>query len=654
VAIGAPAATLAAGPVPRVAIVVGPVGGTTPYYKGLADQAASAARKAGAQVVKVYSPNATWPAVQEALTGASIVVYLGHGNGWPSRYRDSLYPPTQDGFGLNPVAGVDDSNHQYFGESFVGSLKLAPNAVVVLSHLCYASGNSEPGLPEGSQSDAIQRVDNFAAGFLKAGAQAVVAEAHMGPAYYVKSLLAGQGSIERIFGSSPSENGIAPIATASVRTPGYTVHLDPESASGGYVRSLVSKGGLTADEVRHGAMGTGSTTIDQQPSEPSLVSTGVRFAQPSFKGLPVATTKSRLILPFSAGTRKSIPAGAEVSVRWDPLEVDTTVAPADPSIDVTPSASAAPGASQPPANANAGPTASAGPDANVAPAASPVPDVAPPVAPDVDLVVSEQLGSVVQPVAATITKKGLQVDISFPTAPGLYRLVPMLHTPDGVAYDAATQGLVTPVLVRVSPALAAAYGVQPDLTVAAGATAQLPIRVLNAGSKRWDLEVTALPTRIADEPGVVARTTVLRANLVVTWVSVTGSAVPEAVVNRLDDKVMAPGGSSALNVALTAPADAGDYLLLIDVVAPATGPLSSGGVHPAIVRVTVGPAAAPAPAANPAPDGSPAPGADNAPTAADPTDSGTTPAPVIPPRSVGHGGSAGQPDSTSGGPKRPD
>ena len=53
-------------------------------------------------VVELYSPNATWPAVREALQGASLVVYMGHGNGLPSRYRDALYPPTQNGFGLNP------------------------------------------------------------------------------------------------------------------------------------------------------------------------------------------------------------------------------------------------------------------------------------------------------------------------------------------------------------------------------------------------------------------------------------------------------------------------------------------------------------------------------------------------------------------------
>ncbi len=657
---GQAAPARAAAAVPKVAIVVGPVAGTTPYYKGLADQAAAAARTAGAEVVKVYSPDATWPAVQKALTGASIVVYLGHGNGWPSRYRDSLYPPTQNGFGLNPVAGVDDSHHQYFGEASVQTLHLAQNAVVVLSHLCYASGNSEPGLPEGTRSDAIQRVDNFAAGFLRAGAQAVVAEAHFGPAYYVRSLLADRGSIQHIFASSPTANGIDPIVTASQRTPGYTVRLDPERTDGGYVRSLVSRGGLTADQVRGGATGSASgsgTTVAEPPFEPSLVTTGVRFAQPTFKGLPVADTTSRLVLPFAAGDRTSIPAGAQVSVRWDPLALDSPIAPADPASDTTPTVSVPDGAAAnvgpaPAPGASAAPGPSGAPGASPSPGASPAPgpnaspDVAP-VAPDVDLVVSEQLGSVVQPAKAARTSKGLAVNVTFPQAPGLYRLVAMLHTPDGVAYDAATQALVTPVLVRIRPALAAAYGVQPALDVTSGADAELPIRVLNAGSKRWDLEVTAPPSRVAGEPGVMSRTTTLRANLVVTWISAAGQPVPDALVTRLDDAVMAPGGSSALTLGLTAPDQPGQYLLLVDVVAPSGGALSAEGVQPAIVRVTVDEAPAPVPT----PDDDAAPGPSASP-AADPSAApAVSPAPAASP-------STGTTDpgkaDTGGGPKRRD
>src|SRR5262245_48756683 len=58
---------------PKVVLVVGPVGSTTPYYKRLADQAAASAAKYTPNVVKVYSPEATWTNVKRAMQGASIV-----------------------------------------------------------------------------------------------------------------------------------------------------------------------------------------------------------------------------------------------------------------------------------------------------------------------------------------------------------------------------------------------------------------------------------------------------------------------------------------------------------------------------------------------------------------------------------------------------
>ena len=103
--------------VPKVVFIVGPAGAATDGYRAEARAAAAIARNYTPDVVELYSPNATWPAVKQALEGASLVVYMGHGNGWPSRYRDALYPPTQDGFGLNPKAGGNDATHQYFGEA---------------------------------------------------------------------------------------------------------------------------------------------------------------------------------------------------------------------------------------------------------------------------------------------------------------------------------------------------------------------------------------------------------------------------------------------------------------------------------------------------------------------------------------------------------
>ena len=134
----------------KVVVIVGPAGAATNRYRAQARSAAALARNYTPDVTEIYSPNATWPAVRKALQGASLVIYMGHGNGWPSKYRDSLYPPTQNGFGLNPTAPGNDYSHQYFGEGPIADdVRLAKNAVVLLNHLCYASGNTEPGSRRG-------------------------------------------------------------------------------------------------------------------------------------------------------------------------------------------------------------------------------------------------------------------------------------------------------------------------------------------------------------------------------------------------------------------------------------------------------------------------------------------------------------------------
>ena len=234
-----PGAVLAAAPDPRVVFVVGPVGGLTESYRSLARAGAVEARRWTDDVVEVYSPNATWPKVRAALQGASVVVYLGHGNGFPSPYGNELRRAVQDGFGLNPVAGRGDAAHQYFGEAPIAEqVRLAPGAVVLLFHLCYASGNSEPGVPEGAETVARQRVDNFAAGFLAAGASAVVADAFASPASYVRSLLGSKVSARAAWNrSSTAHDNVR--AFASARTPGAVALMDPERASSGFTRSLV-------------------------------------------------------------------------------------------------------------------------------------------------------------------------------------------------------------------------------------------------------------------------------------------------------------------------------------------------------------------------------------------------------------------------------
>lgn len=70
----------------KVVIVVGPVGSMTGYFKDVGDGVAAVARSYGASVTKIYTPYATWSRVKNAVQGANVLVYIGHGNGWPSPY----------------------------------------------------------------------------------------------------------------------------------------------------------------------------------------------------------------------------------------------------------------------------------------------------------------------------------------------------------------------------------------------------------------------------------------------------------------------------------------------------------------------------------------------------------------------------------------
>lgn len=244
-----PGASAASPPQPRVVIIVGPVGGSTAAYKADADAAYAEARKYTTDVTRVYTPNATWTAARRALQGASVVIYLGHGNGFPSPYRSSPWPYSENGLGLNPKAGVDNTTTRYYGEYYLArDVVLAPNAIVLLHHLCYASGNSESGRPLPNLTQAKQRVDNMAAGWLRTGARAVVAEAHYSPAWYVRQLFTTHKTVDRIFHDAPSFNGHA-FTFRSSRTPGASAEMDPDGTPGGYWRAVTGWLSTPTDDI---------------------------------------------------------------------------------------------------------------------------------------------------------------------------------------------------------------------------------------------------------------------------------------------------------------------------------------------------------------------------------------------------------------------
>jgi PKD repeat protein len=180
----------------KVVIIVGPVASLSSDYRSRGDSIASAATALGATVVKVYTPNATWANVRAAVSGANIIVYIGHGSGYPNPYGSTLLTDRTNGWGLNRIAGVDSSDPTgdgdnlstqmvYCGEAALegkpltsynsaycsgGPITPAPGFVMVFSNACYApgAGETEETTPSSEQT-ALARVNYYSRAFLALG-----------------------------------------------------------------------------------------------------------------------------------------------------------------------------------------------------------------------------------------------------------------------------------------------------------------------------------------------------------------------------------------------------------------------------------------------------------------------------------------------------
>lgn len=235
----------------KVVIVVGPVGHQTAAFKRWANEVAAEARSHGAKVVKIYSPFATWARVKRAAKGAHMLVYMGHGNGWPSPYGP-FQRRTKNGMGLNARGGRGNHNHKYYGEKFIArELELARNSIVLLMHVCYASGNPEWGRRAPTKRVAKRRVDNFGAGFLQAGARVVIAETLGKADYILHGLFETNKTMREIFWSAPNAVEKFRLGFESDRTPWAKAILDPNpKIKGAYWRSIIGALGMRAGAWR--------------------------------------------------------------------------------------------------------------------------------------------------------------------------------------------------------------------------------------------------------------------------------------------------------------------------------------------------------------------------------------------------------------------
>jgi len=262
-----PAATAAASG-PKVAIIVGPAGSQTAANKDWANAAAREALRHTSNVAKVYSPSATWSRVKAAMTGAALVVYVGRGYGVPSPKTSVLNRWVDHGFGLNPVAGVDNIRLRFYGEAYIRTARLAPSALVLLHRMDYASGMSPAGSSQPTASVAWRRVDNYGAGFLAAGASVVIAEASSSPGYYVRAVFTRNTSLDAVWRGAPSFHGNVRSFSSS-RTSRATGRTDPIRATSGFTRSIIGRPDTRTSAVRQEPTSCGATLqskIDAAPA----------------------------------------------------------------------------------------------------------------------------------------------------------------------------------------------------------------------------------------------------------------------------------------------------------------------------------------------------------------------------------------------------
>ena len=124
---------------------------------------------------------------------------------------------------------------------------------MILNRLCYASGNSEWGMANPTKTTAIKRVDNYGAGFLRAGAKAVFAHAIESARYTIVRAVHGRsGRWTR--SSWPTRRRAGPATSTSTRPgpPAMKAHMDPPR-SGKYWRSVIGDLSMKASEWRAGA-----------------------------------------------------------------------------------------------------------------------------------------------------------------------------------------------------------------------------------------------------------------------------------------------------------------------------------------------------------------------------------------------------------------
>ena len=289
---------------------------------------------------------------------------------------------------------------------------------------------------------ARQRVDNFAAGFIKAGAAAVVAEAYASPNHMVRTVLAGQRSIEAAWRGAPTANGTTPSRSRARAATGTWRRWIPSGPTPGSRarsssrRAWLRRTSCATRAAAHWVPPPRSQPRPPRPLVPTLAGTGIEIGVPSFQGSTAAGGKINYRIPFKIADRDKLPKKLQASARWDLIEAAVDLAPRR-------------------RRKRTGPRPR-GRRRRTS-----------------DSITAERIGDVIAPAKLKIGQGQMAVHVATPAAPGRYRLTVTLHDEDGVAYDPVTQAQVPSLIFRVTGDLDAGFDAPAALDLAPGATADL-------------------------------------------------------------------------------------------------------------------------------------------------------------------------------------
>ena len=259
------------------------------------------------------------------MTGASIVVYLGHGNGWPSLYRDQLTPSTQNGMGLNPNVGCRTRTST---SARTGSARRSS------SRRTRSWSSATSATRAATPSRACPRERSRSA----SSASTTTRPASSGPARrpssprptWGPSTTSGTSSAAAARSTGSGATPRRTTATCSGSTasgaPATRRRWTPTTTTSGFYRSIVLKDGLASANVLAGAVADVGRPI-LPPLEPTLSGLGVEFSAPNLATPPTAGATTNLTFHLSASDpTRPRPPGIQVGVRWDPLDGDDRVA----------------------------------------------------------------------------------------------------------------------------------------------------------------------------------------------------------------------------------------------------------------------------------------------------------------------------------------